>query len=288
MFGECLYRSVCCLLQKSGEESGTASESTPQPTPTSTPHQQHSSSSPSTSSVPHPPVPPVYPLTPGAIVPTPQPPLPTLQLFSTHYQQQPMGTTAVPQQSTQTRPLFGPPRAQNTTPQTNPPHPLSAPPGPAQSANTPLAYSTLNVNVSQTTGQPLPGVALPTGSYQYPASYPTPGGTPRAATPPNRLLGLQPKSFATGANAFPIQSYNKTISSFVGGGSGTVGVARPVGMGTAQVGRAPRGVGRGSVNSTPPRPPHSLPHLGSNLTPPPGYPTQTGLPGGGASRPWQR
>jgi hypothetical protein len=268
--------------EKSGEESGTASESTQQPTPTSTPHQQHSSS---TSSVPHPPVPPVYPLTPGTIVPTPQPPL---LAYSTHYQQQPMGTTVIPQQSTQTIPLFGPPRAQTMTPQTNPPHPPSAPPGPAP-ANTPLAYSTLNVNVSQTTGQPLPGgVAPPTGSYQYPASYPTPGGTPRAATPPNRLLGLQPKSFATGANAYPIQSFNKVMSSFVGSGSGMVGVARPVGMVTAQVGGAPRGVGRGSVNSTPPRPPHSLPHLRSNLTPPPGYPTQTSLPGGGASRPWQR
>lgn len=243
----------------------------------------------------------MFPLTPGAAVPAL--PHPSHQQYPTHYQQQPLGATAVPQQSTTARPLFGTHRGQSLTPpipQTNLPHPQNAPPGPAQPANTPLAYSTLNVNVSSQT-QPLPGgVAPPTGSYQYPTPYPTAGSTPSVATPPSGSLGLQQKSFATGANAYPIQSYNKVMSSFVGGGSGQMGVARPTGLGTAHMGGAPRGIVRGSVNSTPPRPPHPLPHMRSNLTPPPGYPTQTGhsvptpqlpqtgLPGGGATGHWPR
>ena len=287
---------VSCLLQKSGEESGTTSESTPLPTPTSTPH--HTSPSvgpaPQQSQVQL-----TYPLTPGA---APVVPPTAHQQYATHYHQPPMGAT-VPQQPPQARPLFGPPRGQTMTPpiqQANQLHPLPAPPPiPTQAANTPLAFSTLNVNVSSLSAVQQPivgGVAPPTGSYQYPTSYPTPGGTPRMATPPSGgTMGLQPKSFASGANAYPLQGYNKVMSSFVTGGSGQVGVARPMGIGTAH----PRGasvVGRGSVSSTPPRPPHPLPHVRSNLTPPVGYPgqpghsvptppPQTGVPGGGA---WPR
>ena len=248
--------------------------------PTCTPHQV----SPSTSSTPHhsqtqlP-----YPPTPGAVAP--QPPHTVHQQYATHYQQHPMGTV-IPQQSPQARPLFGPPTpgGHSMTPPIAPNHPPQAPPIPGQPTNTPLAYSTLNVNVSSLT--PSRGPAHPGGAAPPTYQYPTPGGPPRAATPPSGSLVLHPKSFATGANAYPIQSYNKVMSSFIG--SGQVGVTTPVGPAHLGGVRGPVGVGRGSVNSAPPRP---LPHPRGNLGYPAGHvvptlhiPPHTGV--GGASAPW--
>ena len=280
------------LVQKSGEESGPASDSaTPQPTSTS--HQV--SSSPVSSSTHHhsQQAQPPYPPTPGTV--TPRTPHMTHQQFAAQYQQLMMSGANIPQHSPHLKPLF-PTIGQNVTPPLVPTHPLSghtqsAPPGHAQPANTPLAYSTLNVNVSS---QPHPGgAAPPTGSYPYP----TPGGVARGATTPSGSVGLQPKSFATGANAYPIQSYNKAMSSFVG--SGQVGVARPLGVTPTHLGgaRVPPAV-RGSVTSTPPRAPHGLSHVrsavalgypGTGQTPhgtsaPHAPPTHTG--GGGATAQW--
>lgn len=213
----------------------------------------------------------------------PQPPLTVHQQYPTHFQQHPMAT-AVPQPpQTRSAPYVMP------SSQTAPIAPIQAirpaTQTTAKPATTPLAYSTLNVNVSvvgpsHTALQPPPsiqGSAIPgaaavgpaTGSYQYVSSFP-PGGVPglRGTSP---VASMQQRTYAggnAGANTYPGQNY-KSMTSFIGSG-----LTRPTPAGSLlSVGAA---VGRGSVSATPPRGPPPLPHTRSNVTPQTGYPGPAG------------
>ena len=216
-------------------------------------------------------------------------PLPHQQ-YTTHYQQHP---NIIQPPLTRAATPFILPANQTLTPvppnQTH--HHQPTPITPTQQGTTPLAYSTLNVNVTGVTPAhtinlqqpqlPVPtgsgnAVGSTTGTYQYPTAFTTPGSVPRPpSSPAAGNIQMQQRSFATGANAYPIQSFNKAmLTSFIGTGSGQTGLTRPgvgsnvtpnmIGLGL------PRGVAvRGSLSSPlPPRAPHpGVPHVRSNLTP---------------------
>lgn len=258
---------------KSGEESAaTPGQSTPHSAP-STPHSTHQQPL-TTSQYPQQQAPSTYP--------PPQPPLTAPQQYPTHY---PPPVTAIPQQSRTapysaipsggTPPLVPAPPIRPTTQTT------LAPP-----VTTPLAYSTLNVNVSpmapshpippQPPGNTVPRTAA-AGSYYVPPL--PPGNIPplQGASPGGMALQQRPYLGGnTGTNAYPpLQTYKPA---FIGSGSGQAPRPNPP-AGMLGVGGA---VGRGAVSPTPPRGAHPLPR---GRTPQHGYagqthhPTQSSSPG---------
>ena len=151
--------SFSLFQQKSGEEAPQPthpSQATHQssPLPPQTPHtslQQH------TTITPQPPLaPPTLPMSGplGSVVP--QHPTATYQQYATVYQQ-PLTPTTLPQQPQARPPLFNIPAAQSAHLSKTPPLISTTQTTPIQPSNAPLAFSTLNVNVSA----PAPSQALP-------------------------------------------------------------------------------------------------------------------------------
>ena len=283
----CTFASMRVFQHKSGEEAATPGQSTPHTAPStphiapSTPHTAPSTTTTTTAIQYSQQAPPTYPSAPGNQAP--QPPLTVHQHYATHYQQHPTATNVPQQAQTRTVP-YGIPSGQ-TVP-ILPSQAIRPQTTPAQPTTTPLAYSTLNVNVSPLTPrnvlpqQPLPpavqGSVMPspaavgsaTGSYQYATAYPPPSAPAAVrAVSPNPALQQQQRSYATGANAYPV-GY-KSMTSFIGSGSGQAPLTRPGGANTPPPPHlmAPGG-GRGAVNSTPLRAPlHPIPHARSVMTP---------------------
>ena len=287
IFYFCVY--LFLFQHKSGEEAAAPSQSTPHTAP-STPHTAPPTATTATTTAAQylQQAPSTYPAAPGNQAPQPPPTL--HQHYATHYQQHPTATNVPQQAQTGTIP-YGIPSGQVAPIAPNQSiHPQTTP---TQPTTTPLAYSTLNVNVSALTprnilqqpppppppppaaqGGVLPGPATmgsATGSYQYVAPYPPPGAgsapaAMRGASPNPPLQHQQQRSYATGANAYPV-GY-KPMTSFIGSGSGQAPLTRPGSASTPPPHLMGPVAGRSAVNSTPLRaPPPPIPHAQSAMTP---------------------